>query len=107
METITAQQLQARMEGGDPLVLIDARPGPSFAVGHIPGAVSGVSDDILERAAELAPDRQATVVTYCGSLSCRRSLRAAERLEQLGYADVVEYEGGLADWQANGLPLEA
>ncbi|GAC1325747.1 MAG: hypothetical protein NVSMB25_24540 [Thermoleophilaceae bacterium] len=106
MQTIDAEQLKSRLDGGDSVVVIDARPPESFAAGHIPGAVSGKSDDIIELAPKLAPDRQASVVTYCGSLTCRRSLRAAERLEQLGYTNVLEYEGGLADWRDRGLPTE-
>jgi CBS domain-containing protein len=34
------------------------------------------------------------------------SPRAACRLEQLGFADVRDYEAGKADWRAHGLPTE-
>ena len=34
------------------------------------------------------------------------SSRAAWRLEQLGFSDVYDYEGGRKDWQEAGLPTE-
>jgi hypothetical protein len=34
------------------------------------------------------------------------SARAAWRLESLGFPNVYRYEGGKADWMANGLPFE-
>jgi CBS domain-containing protein len=34
------------------------------------------------------------------------SPRAAWRLEDLGFADVAHYAGGVADWMASGLPIE-
>lgn len=34
------------------------------------------------------------------------SPRAAWRLEELGFPDVVHYPGGVADWMASGLPIE-
>jgi rhodanese-related sulfurtransferase len=39
-------------------------------------------------------------------VECKASLRAAEKLEKLGYTNVYEYSGGKHDWQAAGYALE-
>ncbi len=38
---------------------------------------------------------------------CDASPKAAERMEQLGYERVYDYEGGKVDWQEAGLPTES
>ena len=106
MRTIDAATLHARLERGERPHLLDARRPEDYAQGHLPGAVSLISDDVLERAPSVFPDRGAEIITYCGMLSCRRSTRAAERLESLGYTDVVEFPGGVEEWVAAGYELE-
>src|SRR3954470_21413064 len=107
MREIDAHQLHDLIDAGGPLVLLDVRRPETFPDAHLPGARSAISDDILETAPGLAPDRSTPVVTYCGSDGCRRSLRAAERLETLGYEQVLRFTGGLAEWREAGFPVEA
>ena len=105
MQTIDAATLHARLDRGDPIVLLDVRRPETLAGGRLPGSRHCISDDVLERAGEVVPERDATVVTYCRAVDCRRSMRAAERLESLGYADVVRFTGGIAEWEAAGYEL--
>jgi rhodanese-related sulfurtransferase len=106
MRTIDAATLRARLDRGETPRLLDARRPTEYADGRIPGAVSLISDDVLERAPTVFPDREAEIVTYSAMLTCRRSTRAAERLESLGYTDVVEFPGGIDEWLAAGYDLE-
>jgi rhodanese-related sulfurtransferase len=106
MRTIDAAALRARLDGGERPLLLDARRPEEYARGRLPGAVSLISDHVLDCAPDVFPDREAEIVTYSRQLSCRRSTRAAERLESLGYADVVEFPGGIEEWMAAGYELE-
>lgn len=106
MDTITAAELKDRLDAGEALTLVDSRLPEAYDAGHLPNALLGTSDFILERAATLLPDRDAHIVTYTGDLTCRRSTRAAERLESLGYSNVTEYAAGYADWVAQGYPVD-
>lgn len=99
-ETLRAWQLQGRK-----FLLVDTLPEQSFAKGHLPGAVNIVSDEILQRAPEILPDRNATVVVYCASAACKRAGLSAERLASLGYTQVRHYVGGKKAWVDAGLPL--
>ncbi len=105
-ETIDADALKTALDDGRDWLLLDARLPEQYEEGRLPGAILATSDTIIERAEQLIPDRSTTVVTYCGSLSCRRSSRAAERLAGLGYR-AIEFPGGLAEWREQGYPVEA
>lgn len=103
ISTVTLREWQR--EGRD-FVLIDTLPARVFAEGHLPGAINLPSDDILEQAPKQLPDRDKTLVVYCGSATCKRAGLSAERLERLGYSRVFHYQAGKKGWRAEGLPLD-
>lgn len=54
-------------QGPGKAVLVDSRPGPMYAEGHIPGALSLPFAVFKEKAAAVLPaDKGALVVFYCG-----------------------------------------
>ena len=77
-----------------------------WAAGHIPGAKAMPLDRIAEVAQAEAADKDASIVLYCASETCKNSHIAAEKLVTLGYRSVFVYAGGKADWTAAGLELE-
>jgi PQQ-dependent catabolism-associated CXXCW motif protein len=48
---------------------------------------------------------QQPLVFFCAGAECWESYNAALRAVRLGYHDVYWYRGGVASWQAAGLPL--
>lgn len=96
-------------------ILASSRPplvaeilGPhQFARGHLPGAVNLPLEDMLERAAQVLPDKNAQIVVYCASSSCQNSELAQRKLRSLGYQNVRVFRGGKAAWQQAGLSLSA
>lgn len=93
------------MRRGADFELVDVLPRVPYERHHLPGAIHIVSDDIETDAPRRLPDPERTVVVYCGSTTCKRSEKAAARLERLGYTDVREYVEGRRDWEDAGLPL--
>lgn len=77
-----------------------------WASGHIPGAKPMPLDRIADVATAHAPDKDADVVVYCASATCKNSHLAAEKLAAMGYRSVSVYAGGKADWKDAGLELE-
>jgi rhodanese-related sulfurtransferase len=63
--TITRDELIGALRGGS-IVLVDVLSPESFAARHIAGAINLPVTDILRRARELLPDRDAEIVVYCG-----------------------------------------
>jgi rhodanese-related sulfurtransferase len=105
--TIDTETLHDWIERGADFVLVDTLPGSVYRRHHIPGAINIVSDDIEVEAPERLPDRDRTVVVYCTSERCRRSEKAAARLERLGYRDVRDYVEGRRDWEDAGYAVDA
>ncbi len=103
---ITRESLWRMLESGDELAVIDALSPLSYALSHLPGAISMQPENVAERAPRRIPDLDTTVVVYCSSATCDSSVLVAQRLVDLGYRDVRHYEEGKEDWVAAGLPLE-
>ena len=99
---ISATALHALRESGVAPVVIDVRTAEEYASGHIPGAVNIPFDQIAQRIAEV--DAPHGVALYC--MVGPRARKGESALLGAGYQAVLHLEGGLAAWQAAGLPVE-
>ena len=104
---ITRDEIVAALERGEHLTFVETLRAEHFEQGHLPGAVHLHFEEVEARAAEVLPDRDAAIVTYCSNAACQNSRIAAEKLARLGYTDVRRYEEGKQDWEEAGLELEA
>ena len=107
VQTITRDDLKARLDRGDPVVLVEALPAKYFQDKHLPGAINIPHNEVDALAPRLLPDKAAEIVVYCANGPCRNSALAAARLAELGYLKVRDYEAGKADWIAAGYPVES
>lgn len=80
-------------------VVIDVLSEESFQKDHIESAVNIPLGKIENDAEKIIPDKSKTVVTYCSGYLCSASVSAAKKLKSLGYQDVLDYKGGLSEWQ--------
>ena len=103
---IGREELQVRVGSDSGPVLVEALPAKYFEQSHLPGAINIPHDAVDALAPRLLPDKDAEIVTYCASATCKNSELAARRLRELGYRNVREYVEGKADWIAAGLPVE-
>ncbi|MCH6548115.1 MAG: rhodanese-like domain-containing protein [Gemmatimonadetes bacterium] len=78
------------------------RTPEEYASGHIPGAVNIPFDQVARRIAEI--DAPHGVALYC--MVGPRARKGESALLAAGYEKVFHLEGGLAAWQAAGLPVE-
>jgi rhodanese-related sulfurtransferase len=91
-------------EGGEPHILVDTREESEWAAGHVAGAVF-LSKGIIERDIETrVPDKNATLVLYCGGGF--RSALSADNLRKMGYANAISLDGGWRALKDSGLALE-
>lgn len=103
--TISRDEVAAGITAGN-LTLVDALPESYYAQAHLPGALNLVADAVATRAAELLPDKDAAIVTYCSNPACPNSGQVAAGLERLGYRNVRKYADGIQDWTEAGHPVE-
>lgn len=102
MKLIEAEELKNIIEKGEDYVLLDCRSPQSFETAHIPTAQCLPWAEVEENAAQLIPDKKTLVITSCSSITCDASEKCYQGLEKLGYTNLREYAGGLADWHARG-----
>lgn len=93
MKTISPEQVQAKLEAGEAIQLIDVREVAEVEAGHIPG-VTHIPLGLLEfRMHEL--DKKKPYIMVCRSGG--RSGQATAFLESQGY-DVTNLTGGMLEW---------
>lgn len=99
---ITADDLQRRLDSGEPITIVDCRrPSVFKKIGHIPGAINHPAMTFEEHCHAIPKDRQVAVVCYFGYF-CQI---AAQQLIEQGHKDVLSMEGGMEEWIMTGKPI--
>jgi molybdopterin/thiamine biosynthesis adenylyltransferase/rhodanese-related sulfurtransferase len=99
---VSLEDLHARREAGEPLVIVDVREKDEWRQGHLIGAVHVPRGFLEMQAGSKLPDRGAKIVTICaGGI---RSAFAAKALQDLGYTNVESANPGFNDWKDKGFP---
>lgn len=101
---ITADDLQARIERGDDLVVVDSRTPEEFADFSLPFAHSLPGAELVYRIGELAPRPETLVVVNCAGRT--RSIVGAQTLIDAGVPNpVVSLRDGTMAWLLSGRTL--
>lgn len=97
------EEVKARLDKGEKLLLVDVREESEWTAGHIPGAIH-LGKGILERDVEQRiPDTESEIILYCGGGF--RSALAADNLQKMGYRNVLSMDGGMRGWRERGLDV--
>jgi sulfur-carrier protein adenylyltransferase/sulfurtransferase len=100
---ISPPQAQQRHAAG--ATLIDVREQVEWDAGHIPGALFIPLGQLGQEIGAAVPDKDTEIIMQCRSGA--RSGRGTAQLQELGYTNVVNLAGGILEWEANALPIEA
>lgn len=95
--------LLERARRGD-VVVIDVRPEAEYRAGHLPFARSMPLAEIEQHLSDLPADKE--VVAYCRGPFCLMSNEAVALLRRYGF-QAQKIADGVAEWAAEGLPVEA
>jgi len=78
--------------------ILDVRTPSEFAEGHIDNAlnIDWQGEDFVKKVEKL--NKNKAVYVYCRS--GRRSLKASEKLEELGFKNIYNLDGGFLKWNA-------
>ncbi|HEY3346919.1 MAG TPA: rhodanese-like domain-containing protein [Nitrospirota bacterium] len=107
IRAITRDDLRAKLRDmPGRTLLIDVRSKEDYERAHIKGAIS-IPLPELSMTADKSFARDQDIIVYCGSFECQLSSNAAQTLHEMGYENVLEYEGGLKDWQTAGFMVES
>jgi rhodanese-related sulfurtransferase len=95
--------VKAMQDAREAFHLVDVREEGEFAAGHLPGSIH-LGKGILERDVETKiPDHEDKIVLYCGGGF--RSALSADRLQQMGYLNVLSMDGGFKGWVNAGFAV--
>ncbi len=103
-QKLTKEQLKDKLDSNTQIKLVNVLPKESFEEKHIPGSINIPVTDI-ENIAPQRLDKNDEIVVYCADFECSASPKAANKLEELGYKNVYDYEGGIDDWEKAGYKL--
>jgi rhodanese-related sulfurtransferase len=93
---VSPAELQARLQRGDPVLVVDLRQPWEYDAGHIPGAVSLFIEEVPMRLAELPTERDLVFQCWHG----HTSLDVAAYVIQQGWpaSRIASLSGGMAGW---------
>jgi thiosulfate/3-mercaptopyruvate sulfurtransferase len=113
---VDTKELKSWIDQKKPMLIVDVNPEDSFKKRHIPGAVhiefprpvmTSIDDQKKDALIKvLGPDKDRTIIFYCGFTECTRSHNAAMFAVKSGYKNAYRYPGGIKAWDEAGYPFE-
>jgi rhodanese-related sulfurtransferase len=102
LAVITRDDLRERLRAGD-VVVLDVRPEPEYAAGHIPGALSIPVPTLEARLGEIPAGSD--IVAYCRGPYCVYADDAVRLLSGSGRR-AARLEDGFPEWAEADLPVQ-
>jgi rhodanese-related sulfurtransferase len=99
MQTIDVITLKSRLDAGEKINLIDVREPDEYAERNIGATLIPLGNIMSMQIEELEDLRNEEVIIHCRS--GKRSAQACMMLEQMGFANTVNVEGGILAWVDN------
>ena len=96
-EADVAEAVALAREG---FTVVDVREQTEWDAGHVEGAVHLPLTELPDRIGSVVPDRDAPLLLHCAVGA--RSERAASRLAEMGYTNVVNLKGTIGRWKELG-----
>ncbi|QDT28813.1 molybdopterin biosynthesis protein MoeB [Gimesia panareensis] len=109
MQTISTTELRGKMQRNEKGILVNTLTQDEFEKAHIPNSLNipEQQDDFVSQVEQAAGSKELPVIVYCASQECGSSEQAAQKLEQAGFSNVYDYEGGAKSWSEAGEQLVA
>ncbi len=103
VEKITIEQFEEKRKAKD-VVVLDVRTPEEFKAGHVPGAtnLNYRDEKFADKVAKL--DKDKTYLVYCAT--GRRSTGATAKMKEVGFGELYNFTGSMAEWNKAGKPVE-
>jgi rhodanese-related sulfurtransferase len=103
--SISAEELQAKIDAGEKLVILDSRPWSEYVRMSIPGGIDVPGAELAYRVHDVAPSPDTLVVVNCAGRT--RSIIGAQSLINAGVPNrVVALRNGTMGWELAGFVPE-
>ncbi|HVG42185.1 MAG TPA: rhodanese-like domain-containing protein [Chitinophagaceae bacterium] len=97
MKNITVEKLKERMDRGEKINLIDVREPHEYEEANLGGKLVPLGKIQTMQVEELEDLKEEEVIIHCRS--GKRSMMACLVIDQLGFKDTYNVEGGILAWQ--------
>lgn len=105
MKSITVEQLKQKLESGEPINLIDVREPNEYAEANLGGKLVPLGKIQTMQIEDLEDLKDEPVYIHCRS--GKRSMMACLVLDQMGFRETYNVEGGILDWiDRYGMPKQ-
>ena len=84
-------------------IVVDVREPAEFSAGHLRDAKNIPLGELSNRVGELDKFKSKSVIVVCQTGA--RAGKATSQLKKAGFNEAFGLDGGIAAWQAQGLPL--
>lgn len=95
IQYVSMNEIKTIMKENENYIILDVRTIEEYNEGHIPNAICIPNETIDESIIEQLPDKEQLILIYCRSGN--RSKQATQKLQNLGYTNLIEF-GGIIDW---------
>ena len=102
IDEISPAEAKSEIDTGG-VALVDTREPHEYEEAHIEGGRLVPPALLRDEIASVVPDLSQRVILYCRSGN--RSGKAAQEMSELGYENVANVDGGILEWQEQGLPV--
>lgn len=97
MNIITVQELKSRIDNGEKINLIDCREPAEYEEYNIGGTLIPLGKIQEQDIDELEPLKEEELIIHCRS--GKRSAMACQLLDEMGFKNTVNVEGGVLAWK--------
>jgi thioredoxin 1 len=103
-QTISVEEFDKKLSATAEAQLTDVRTPEEYTNGHLKNAanIDYSSSDFENQLGKL--DKSKPVMVYC--LSGGRSSNAANKMQDMGFIQVYNMDGGIMKWNSSGKPIE-
>ena len=103
---LSVAEVHQMIQDNPEVLIIDVRTPAEYNApgGHMPGAQLKPLQEITEWAPSLASDKDQQIILVCRSGN--RSGQAMRYLQQQGFRNLVNMQGGMLDWTRKGFAVE-
>ena len=96
IKNVSMDEIVKIMNENQNYIILDVRTFEEYNYGHIPNAICIPNETINEDVINKLPNKEQLILIYCRSGN--RSKQAANKLQELGYTNLIEF-GGIIDWK--------
>ncbi|MBS1730183.1 MAG: rhodanese-like domain-containing protein [Bacteroidetes bacterium] len=97
MKTITASELKSRLDAGEELRLLDVRREDEYENFNLGGKLLPLEKIQIMETDDIEDWKEEEIILYCRTGN--RSVIASQYLEQMGFTNLVNLQGGVVSWQ--------